>query len=73
MSYRVELIVKIYLNFLKRLVLKNACLGFWPRNYTEGVFPGLHYAASKRPLERTESADFYVWANQFRKNIYISR
>lgn len=36
----------VNLNFLKRLGLKNACLGFWPRNYTEGILRGLHFAAS---------------------------
>lgn len=73
MRDKVELIVNINLNFLKRFVLKNAYLGFWPRDYTEGILPGLHFAASERPLERTKSADFYLRANQFRKNIYISR
>lgn len=60
---RVELIVNINLNFLKRFVFKNAYLGFWSRNYTEGILPGLHYGASKRLFERTKSADFYLWAN----------
>ena len=73
MRDRVELIVNINLNFLKKICFKNSYLGFWSRNYTEGILPGLHYAASKRLSERTESADFYLWANQFRKNIYISR
>ena len=66
-------LMTVNLNCLKRLGLKNACSGFRPRNYTEGILRGLHSAASSRPLERTESADFYLWANQFWKNLHISR
>lgn len=73
MSYGGRTDCKNLLEFSKTACFKKCLLGFWPRNYTEGILPGLHYAASKRPLERTESADFYLRANQFRKNIHISR